>query len=268
MEVTMKGIELDQTEFAYMLGVIQADAIAGVDDPKLFPTDDASKEVIYSAGRERLEEHGWLVQVEHSPHEYELNPFLLEAVALIAVPDIVVATLHDREGVDRRLLLHYLADDDIIELSASQDWKYRFGFLSDNQGLSERVAGMLEVTESEQPTCFTISEEAFTSIQSRCQEGRLEQAVELIIASGVERKPGNSFVEALGSPSSGQVVVIRPRSGEIEAGRRARVFGEGNGAWMLVRTAPDSKEFEVTSCSPDSIGILITKWQKELMTTS
>jgi hypothetical protein len=268
MEVTMKGIELDQTEFAYMLGVIQADAIVGVDDPKLFPTDDASKEEIYSVGRERLEEHGWLVQVEHSPHEYELNPLLFKVMAFIAAPDIVVATLRDSKDTDRQLLLHYIAEEDVIEFSASQEWKYRFGFLSGNQGLSERVAGLLEVTDSEQPMSFTISEEAFTSVQSRCQEGKLEQAVELIIASGVKRKPGKSFVDALGSPSSGQVVVIRPRFGEIEAGRRAKVFGEGNGAWMLVRTAPDSKEFEVTSCNPDSLGILITEWQKELMTTS
>jgi hypothetical protein len=112
---------------------------------------------------------------------------------------------------------------------------------------------------------FTLDEPTFISIQGMCQKGELDQAKAMMRSIDVNGAFGESFVESLGSPISGQVVVVHPQFGEIKAGRRALVFGEGDGAWMLVRTAADSKEFEAALCNPDSLSVLVKEWQKELM---
>jgi hypothetical protein len=268
MEHMMNGIELQQAEFAYMLAVIGARAVVGVDDPNLFPLEATEQEEIYSLGREGLEQHGCLIPVEHSPHEYAMNPLLYEATALIAAPDIVVATLRDTRGGERQLVQHYIAGDGIVELSVSTEWNYRLGFLSGIKILYEHIAQMLHVTDSEQSGQFMISEQIFNAIQPLSQKGELEQVAELIASAGVNGSFGASLVEALSSASSGQVVVIRPRSGEIEAGRRAMVFGEGDGAWMLVKTAAGSQEFKVSTFDFDSIGVLIAEFRKELKVAS
>ncbi|NIM94886.1 MAG: hypothetical protein GTO18_14390 [Anaerolineales bacterium] len=263
----MYGAELKTPEFAYLLAAVNAQTVVGVDDPELFPADSSTSDAVLSAGREGLEVHGWLKPVEHSPNEFQLDSLLFEAATIVAAPDFIIATTHDSEEGERQLLLHYLSGGEIVELSATAERTYRIGVLLDEDALHERIAHMLRVTPSALQGQFRLSESNFTSILTMSHNGVGEDAVEILKSAGVDSIAGASFVAALGSPVSGQIVIISQRYGEIEAGRRALVFGEGDGAWMLKRVGAASEDYEVENCDADTIQALVTKWKKELVAT-
>jgi hypothetical protein len=268
MDQIMFGAELDSPEFGYMLALVDAQAIVGVDAPELFPTDDLSRDSVYSVGKRNLGEHGWLMPAKESPNEYDLNPILFEATAIIAAPEIVIATMRDAKGDEGQLVQHYVNGDEIVELSATVERKYRIGILSDKNVLFERMAELLNLA---QPACsghFVLDEQTLISIQGMCQMGKLNEAMSLMRSIDVNGAVGESFVASLGSPISGQVVVVRTQSGEIKAGRRAMIFGEGKGAWMLVRTAADSHEFKAMTCSFDSLKVLVEEWWERILTVN
>jgi len=260
----MSGAELKTSEFAYLLATLNASAVVGLDDPALFPAKSSARDVTYGQGRKELEINGWLKPVPDHPEEYELNPALLEIVSIVAAPDFVVATTHSTGEAERQLVLHYLAGDGIVELSAPAEGIYQVGVVLDREALHERIAEMLHLTTALLAAQFTIDETVFKDIQSLSQKGRLERAEELLESAGVNGAVGESLMAAVASPASGQIVVIRPSFGQIESGRRATVFGEDDAAWLVKRTQFDAQNLEIATCDPASIGTLVTEWLDEL----
>ena len=260
----MSGAELKTSEFAYLLAILNASAIAGLDDPTLFPTKSSARDVTYGQGRKELEINGWLKPVPDHPEEYELNPSLLAIVSIVAAPDFVVASTHITGEAERQLVLHYIAGDGIVELSAPAEGIYRVGIVLNREALHERIAKMLHLTSTQQAVQFTLDETTFRDIKTLSQKGRLERAEELLKSAGVNGAVGESLLAAVASPASGQIVIIRPSFGQIEIGRRATVFGKDDAAWFVKRTQYDAQNLEITTCDPASIGTLVTEWLDEL----
>jgi hypothetical protein len=123
---------------------------------------------------------------------------------------------------------------------------------------------MLCITTAKQAIQFTLDETIFKDIQSLTQKGQPERAETLLDSANLKKKAGQSLVGALASPVSGQIVVVSSHSGEVTSGRRASVFGEGNSAWLAMRTEHDSSELNIANCDSTSIGTLITEWINEL----
>lgn len=260
----MSGAQLKPTEFAYLLAILNAPAVVGVDDPALFPTKSSARDATYSQGRKELEANGWLKAVPEFPDEYELNPNLLEMVSVVATPEFVVVTSRSTRESELRQVLHFLAGDSIVDLSAPTEGTYHVGAVADRKTFHGRIAEMLCLTTARQPMQFTLDKSTYEEIQSLSREGHPERAERLLDSVAVNGTEGRSLVAALAGPVSGQIVVVSSHSGQAKSGRRASVFGEQDSAWLVKQTERDSSELDIATCDPASIGVLITEWMNDL----
>jgi len=241
----ISGIDLAASEFSYLLATLGAADIVGFDAAALFPAKPSSREAMFKQGREELESHGWMTPIPDHADEYELDADLLEMVSAIAAPSFVVATRRISADQERQVVLHYLADERIVELSAVDKETYRLGLVSDRGALFERISAMLQCPKKTPSKHFTVENEVFEKVQSLALKGQLEQAREDLETAGVTAKMADSVLSAVCDPAQGQIVMIRPRSGEVEAGDRVRVFGEGKQAWFVKRSTPDATDVEM-----------------------
>jgi len=260
----MSSAQLKPPEFAYLLAMLNATAVIGLEDPALFPTKSSTRDATYGQGRQELEANGWLKPVPNHPDEYELNPILLEMVSVVATPEFVVVTSHSTGESELRQVLHYLAGDIIVDVSASAEGLYQVGAVPDRDTFHTRIAEMLNLNTARQPMQFTLDGTTFKDIQSLSQDGNPEKAEKLLDSAAGDGMDGQSLVAALAGPVSGQIVVVSAVSGQAKSGRRASVFGEQDAAWLVKRMARDSSELEITTCDLASIGILIPEWMNEL----
>lgn len=260
----MSSAQLKPSEFAYLLALLNASTLVGLEDPLLFPTKSSDRDATYSEGQKELEANGWMKPVVDYPDEYELNPILLEMVSVVANPEFVVVTSNSTGDSDLRQVLHYLADDSIVEVSASTDGTYQVGTIPDQEILLTRIAEMLELTTAHMEIKFTLDETVFEELQSLTQKGKPEKAETLLDSPDLNKKTSRSLLAALASQSNGQIVVVSSHSGQVTSGRRASVFGEGDSAWLAKRREHDSSELSIANCDSTSIGTLITEWINEL----
>lgn len=260
----MSSAQLKQSEFAYLLAILNATAVVGLQDPALFPTKSSARDATYGQGRKELEANGWLKPVPNYPDEYELNPILLEMVSVVVTPEFVVVTTHSTGESEPRQVLHYLAGDSITDVSASAEGLYQVGAVPDRETFHTRIAEMLCLTTTRRPVHFILDEAIFKDIQSLARDGNPEKAEKLLDSAAVNGTDNGSLVVALAGPVNGQLLVVSSNSGQAKSGRRASVFGEQDAAWLVKRTARDASDLDVATCDLASIGMLITEWMNEL----
>ena len=260
----MNGIELETEELAYLLATVDVPGLVGVDDPKLVPSTAKSRDTTFSKGRKQLEAHGWVQEISGKPGEYDLNAGLFHTVAVMAAPEMVVATSRGVAEEDRQLVVHYLVREHIVELWATSEKSYFLARLPDRTVLNERMAELLGLAIGAQEGKFMLSESTFNKAKNLAQKEQLAQAEKLLATAGVNGRTGKSLLAALASPVRGQVVVTRAHAGEIEAGRRAELFGEKKGAWVAVRLEADSKELQLSPVGADELAALVRGWLEEL----
>lgn len=260
----ISGVDLTASELSYLLATLTAPTIVGIDATALFPDKQSSRETLFRKGREKLEANGWMKPIPDHPDEYELDPVLFELVSIIAAPSFVIATQRISAKRERQDVLHYLTDESIVELSSSEEGTYRIGFVSDSGALYERIAAMLEVAVKAPSKHLELDGEVFEHIQSLALKGKLEQARASLESAGVTEKMADSVLNAVCDPAQGQIVLIRTQSGEIEAGRRVHVYGEGKQAWIVKQSSPDSADVEMISSDTASLKGLLTVLLGEL----
>jgi len=262
----MNGAELEKTELAYLLAILEASGVVGIEDPALFPVKTPERDKTYGEGRKKLESNGWLKPSADYPDEYELDVFLLEMVAIIAAPENIVATVSNGNKKAGQMVMHYLSNGAIVELSAQNAKGYTIGVVPDQKALQARVAEMLGVAGKRKAVRFSLDQDALNDIRSLSKKGEQEEAKALLEATQLSGPAKNSFVAAMGESEHGQIVVIRPEAGEIEAGRRSTLYGADKTAWLVSRSSSDSTELEVRNGDVAGIGKLISERLKELST--
>ncbi len=260
----MNGIELETEELAYLLATVDVPGLVGVDDPKLVPSTAKSRDTTFSKGRKQLEAHGWVQEISGKPGEYDLNAGLFHTVAVMAAPEMVVASSRGAAEEDRQLVLHYLVREHIVELWATSEKRYFLSRLPDRTVLNERMAEILGIAAGAQEGKFTLPELTFNKLKNLAQKGQLAQAEKLLATADVNGRAGKLLLAALTSPVRGQVVVTRATAGEIEAGRRAEIFGEKKGAWTAVRPEANSKELQLSPVDAPKLAALVGGWLNEL----
>ncbi len=260
----MNGTELETAELAYLLATVDASGLIGVDDPKLSPATAKAQDAIYSKGRQQLEEHDWIKPIPDKPGEHDLNAGLFQLVAIAAAPEQVIATSTGATADDRRLVLHYLVGDHAVELWATSDKSYFIASIPDRASLTQRIVEVLGLGKSSQKGQYTLTDAAFSKLKSHAQKGQQAQAEKLLEAAGLNGQAGKALLAALASLVRGQVVVTRANAGEIEAGRRAELFGEKKGAWMVVRPESDSKEYQLSPIDAEGLAALVEDWLEKM----
>lgn len=255
----MSGIVLEKPEFAYLLGVIQATSVVGVDDMTLFPADQAERDATYESGFKLLQEHGWLTPIDNT-NERNLNDLLLLMTAVVADPAYVVFTARNSGGRNQQLLLHYLAEPEIVELSATPDQKYRIGLVPDRAAMLQRIQEMLGLPEkAEAPRFqFNIEEQAFQAIQNLVGEGKRKQAAAMLRDRGVNGTKGESLLSALGSTEAGGIVAVtRASGGQITAGRKVTVYRQVDASWLMRRIDAAATTLSLETVQPDTLSTVL-----------
>ncbi len=255
----MSGVVLEKAEFAYLLATLQATSVVGVDDPALFPTEKEARDAIYGTGFDTLKEHGWLKPAEQ-PGQLILDDLLLFMAAVVADPAYVVFTARNSGGGNQQLLLHYLAEPEIVELSATPDQKYRLGLVPDRAAMLQRIQEMLGLPEkAEAPRFqFNIEEQAFQTIQNLVGEGKRKQAAAMLRERGVNGTKGESLLSALGSTEAGGIVAVtRASGGQITAGRKVTVYRQVNASWLMRRTDAAATTLSLETVQPDTLSTVL-----------
>jgi len=260
----MRVVDLSASEFSYLLATLSAPTVIGFDAPELFPAKKSARDTQFRQGREELEAHGWMNLIPDNPDEYELNAELFHLISVITSPSLVIATQRSSGEQEQRVVLHYLADESIVELSASEEGTYRIGFVADWSALVERISAMLQLAPKVPSKKLELDGAVFDTIQSLPPKGRMEKARASLESVGVEGKLAESILQAIYAPARGQLVMIRTHSGEAETGRRVLIFGEGKQAWSATRTSPDAANVELNTSDAASLEKLLAGLQDEL----
>jgi hypothetical protein len=263
------NLVLSPDEFAYLLAVVHAPFLVGVNDARLFPPDGKARRSAYEKGRRLLEEEGWLKEVAEAKGEYEFNVALMEMVASAADPDFVIGVLH--RGADGKYsgILDYLAGSLIVEITLDVHGGYRLGTVPDRAELFRRIGLILRLTTPDVWAQFDLDEAAFDELLTFSQDGKVDRAEELLTSRQVSPAAAESLMKALSDPTGGMVVSLRPgRAGGSESGRKATVYGGLGKAWIVHKRARDSKELEITSCDARRLELLVTDWLSELATSA
>lgn len=260
----MEGLELSTPELAYLLNLVSARGLPGVDDPRLFPEAPTAQKNTYAKGREQLEAHGWITPVPDHTAEYEINSLLFEMAAALANPQAVVLTVKDDSKGRRQVVLHYLAGEQIVELFSTSRSSYRVGLVVGHEGLHPRIAQMLGLTHAEHRAQWILDEATFEKVRSLSRSQQTARAAKLIRSAGLDGLPGEALLKALSAPTRGQVVVARAEEGSIVAGRRVEIYGDAEGAWMVLRPSPEGKEVQVSACDPSDLGALLDAWIEQV----
>lgn len=250
----MDGAELSPEEFAYLLAVVHAPAVVGVDDPKLFPSDAKSEKAVFGKGRKQLEQHQWIEPLEDHEDEYSLDPGLVQMVAVVAGPEHVVATVSAEADGDRRSTLHYLFGTRIVELWSTPEKSYLLGVVEDRAGLLSRIGEMLHIPDDSEPAEFRLPDAAFEKVAKFAENGRSDKAEELLEQAG---EHAEAFFAAFAEPGSGQLYVVQPSEGQIQSGRRATIVG---GRWLVMRPSAEADELQVSSLDADRLDELLDEW--------
>lgn len=250
----MDGVELSPQELAYLLAVVHAPAVVGVDDPLLFPSDAKSRERVYEKGRQQLQENKWIEPIPDHEDEYDLDPALVHMVAVVAGAEHVIASIRTADDGSRQSTLHYLFGNRIVELWATPENSYLLGVVADRSGLLDRITEMLELPEHSDSAEFNLPEAAFRKVLKFAENGNREKAEALLESAG---KHAEAFFSALGRAGGGQLFVVQPSEGEVESGRRATIVGSD---WLVVRPSADSDELAISSLDAGRLDQLLSEW--------
>ena len=260
----MSGVDLSASELSYLLASIEASEIVGFDATGLFPTKPSSREAMFKQGREKLEANGWMKPIPDYPDEYELNAELLEWVSVVATPSFVIATRRISGEQEQQVVLHYLADESIVELSAVDEKTYRIGHVSDRSALFERIAAMLQCPGKTPSKHYEVDGKAFAKIKSLALKGQLEKAKAGLESAGVTVKMADSVLSAVCDPAQSQIVLIRTHFGEIEAVQRIYMHSEGKQAWIVRQSPTKAEEVEMITSDAGRLSDLLTETLDEL----
>ena len=255
--MTMNAVELTVPEFAFLLATLDCTSVIGLDDPSLFPTNKSARTKLLKAGRNTLQENGWIQPVPDRSDEYELDALLLEAVSVVAAPEHMLAgTFSDGEG-DPMLVFHYYAADDIVELSAVEQKLYWLSMLEGPEDVYARIAQFMHLDASSKKGETELDVELLEQVSTLVKQGETTQAESVLSSSSFDSKSIASFLSALESGVRGSQLVVRIDAGEIASGQRFRVYGSGDSAWMTDKPDPSPAMLNVRPCSKDTVEAFI-----------
>ena len=254
----MSAIVLESAEFAYLLAVVDAESVVGVENPALFPSDQESREATYTRGLQSMKERGW-IKPASKPSQFHFNDMLFLMAAVVANPEFVVFTVRNTENFGRQVIMHYLAGSDIIELVATADKKFHLGIVPDRAALSERITSALGRQPAEQglQIQFFTEEEIIKKIKDLAVKGQREQAAEILGSLGLGGLSVDSLLDALGATQTSELVVMKTEKGQVEAGRRARMYQGKDITWITKRVDAASTKLSVETIQADTLAKMI-----------
>jgi hypothetical protein len=261
----MGGITLESAEFAFLLATVHASSVVGIEDPAIFPADQASRDAVYAAGIRSMIEHGWLKPAP-GPSQFHFNATLFQMAAVIASPDIVVFTARTSDSFGRQAIAHYLAGSDIVELIATVDGKYHLGIIPDRVTLCGRMRSELGLQDAKPPLRiqFLTEESVFQRITDSARKGSRAQAAAILQSLGLGGLSVDSLLAALAAKEERELSVVKVENGQAETGRRARLFRGKDIVWLVKRQDAASAKISVETMQTETLPDLFDSFVQSL----
>lgn len=118
----MADFTLEPAEMAFMMTLVNAKSIPGVNTDHLFPADPEARNAFLEQGGLALAAHGYFKLANRQ--FYDMNPLLPEAIAVLTSPEQVMHTTAYLDGGTAQVG-HYIAQQRVVEFSIDADGNYR-----------------------------------------------------------------------------------------------------------------------------------------------
>lgn len=151
---------LERSEFAYLLHLLEAKRVIGVNNASLFVETEVEREALLTQGMAALQAHGWLVESENGFHTHS---GLVRMVAVTAVPDTVLLVTRYQPDNGQQILTYYRAQNWLVEQFLTTDGFYILTELSDTAEMTTRLQEAFAIPSSPVwPMAFTLETAVFT----------------------------------------------------------------------------------------------------------
>lgn len=243
----MSDFTLTPAGLSYMLTLMGAKSIPGVDVSNLFPTDQTAREALLEKGAHDIAAQGYF-RIENRQF-HDMHPLLPLAVAGLVAPEQIIHTSAYAGGGEYQAG-HYLSSRVTVEFYIDADGNYRIVVLDNVETAVRTIANNLGLTQAATETALTLT------IPQEAQQGDMRAAVSAALAqSDIAPADGTSIIEAISHLDRvAEIDLAQIVNGEIFPQQSVLVFRveETTGMLHAVRdgvttlTVPASVAFERT----------------------
>jgi hypothetical protein len=133
----MESIKLTSQELAYLVALVGAPGVAGVEHPHV-PPQAGDADAVYGAGLEQLKANGWL-RPGAASDSYALDEVLLTTIMTLAYPNHLVQTVRE----SRQAIQHYISDQHTVQLMALTGDRFQIDAIEQPIALGESVVAFV-----------------------------------------------------------------------------------------------------------------------------
>lgn len=232
---------LDSSEFAYLLQMVGATRVVGVDNSLLFPGDDQANVLLLQQGLEALQAHGWLVP---DGKGFRTHTGVVVLTAVVANPELVVfLTLATPDG-SKQFATYYMGQDIVVEQLFTTEQQYVLTRLANFQAVIERLGQALAITDVPPPSATPVAlpRGAFEEGFRQGGNGRLAALKKMLhdADDGLQTIDDIPHLASLlqGLRPVGSVEIGHLAGGRLTSRRDLMFFRDGeNNCWAMTRNA-------------------------------
>jgi hypothetical protein len=222
--------ELTHPEFCYLLRLLEAPGLFGLDPVSVAP-DDARDEL----GRTRLEQRGYLRRLgEQGP--WNIDTELVLAVSVCAASELVVVSARFDENQARVCLWHHLAQGLVVERSIVGGLCHRLVLISDLATLLGRIVDWLGLRARRYPRSFglTVSVDEFAELNRSLLTSGPSATLLWLRERGLSLELARGFSDALlCRAQAGAVSIVHQPGSERGSQRDILLYSGSESSWSV-----------------------------------
>jgi hypothetical protein len=260
----MEAICCESAELLALLDAVGAAALPGVDARSLFPVSSAERWRQIDAGHGRLRERGFL---RDAPGGLRImDPELLRFVTVMAWPELLVtSTYHDAANI-RRQFWHYLANDQVVELTSSAPGQYDLQQFCGRNALIERLAWIfLPADAAPDRHILPLPRTALDAARSCIAQGCSDEAALLLSAAGLSFEATVLLVDSIANPQfNGDITLLAGHAAHSPVIHRVQVLQGASAAWLCADDQDDPALLRLNRVDAIGLRLSLDAWFREL----
>lgn len=256
---------LSTAEFSYLLNLVSARNIVGVDNDQLFPVDEIDQKMMCTAGFQQLVEHGWLIKEGNKGSKHNISNQLVLMVATVANPELtMMITRYTSQG--EQVITYYYANDRVVEQIRTADDQYRLVPFSQFSAVTERLRitlGSGSNSETVDLHSVTLSSELFGDKLKIAQSGNLYPLQEELSKQQLSAEQSRRWTQLLANAKPSILVEWGLFVQNAMLGKRESFIIKDSDPRLLVINDSMESEITITPCSDAQfIHHIQTVWQE------
>lgn len=241
----MAAITLSRSEYLVILDILHANRIFGLEKQSLFPLEREEHLQLIYQGIQQLEARG-LVKIEDGRHIIERQ--LLEVVAVVVRPDLVITTICDQAGVGGQLYLHYQSHGLVVEQVLPDNNHYILGQLPGIASAMDRILHVLYLPTG--PCDFfeavPIPREYFYQIYGQIESGDRSAAFTSLLSFGWPVPFARRYLATQADQQlTAQVSLMSPDGGAPVEYHNLTLIHDNEAAWLVTSWPEDNNQLSV-----------------------